>query len=117
MSIINDDDSLATPSRLAIEADPLLKAHSPPEGWDEEDEEETKSTWFLFLLTLSGLGLQIAWSVETSNGSPYLLSLGISKSLLALVWIAGPLSGVLVQPYVGLKSDNSGFDGARGDPS
>jgi len=22
------------------------------------------------------------------------------------VWIAGPLSGVLVQPYVGLKSDN-----------
>lgn len=27
--------------------------------------------------------------------------------MLALVWIAGPLSGVLVQPYVGLKSDNS----------
>ena len=37
---------------------------------------------------------------------PYLLSLGVSKSVLALVWIAGPLSGVLVQPYVGLKSDN-----------
>jgi solute carrier family 45, member 1/2/4 len=32
--------------------------------------------------------------------------LGISKSFLALVWIAGPLSGVLVQPYVGIKSDN-----------
>lgn len=26
--------------------------------------------------------------------------------MLALVWIAGPLSGVLVQPYVGMKSDN-----------
>lgn len=38
---------------------------------------------------------------------PFLLSLGLSKSLLALVWIAGPLSGTLVQPYVGLKSDNS----------
>jgi solute carrier family 45 protein 1/2/4 len=37
---------------------------------------------------------------------PYLLSLGISKSMLALVWIAGPLSGALVQPYVGMKSDN-----------
>lgn len=37
---------------------------------------------------------------------PYLLSLGLSKSMLALVWIAGPLSGTLVQPYVGLKSDN-----------
>ena len=26
--------------------------------------------------------------------------------MLALVWIAGPLSGTLVQPYVGMKSDN-----------
>jgi solute carrier family 45 protein 1/2/4 len=31
----------------------------------------------------------------------------MSKSLLGLVWIAGPLTGVLVQPYVGLKSDRS----------
>ena len=30
----------------------------------------------------------------------------MSKSLLALVWIAGPLSGTLVQPYVGIQSDN-----------
>lgn len=37
---------------------------------------------------------------------PYLLSLGMSKSLLAFVWIAGPLSGTLVQPYVGIRSDN-----------
>jgi solute carrier family 45 protein 1/2/4 len=25
---------------------------------------------------------------------------------MALVWIAGPLSGSLVQPYVGIQSDN-----------
>lgn len=31
----------------------------------------------------------------------------MSKSLLALVWIAGPLSGTLVQPYIGIRSDNS----------
>lgn len=59
----------------------------------------------MFLLTLGGIGLQIGWSVEMSNGSPYLLSLGMSKTILALVWLAGPLSGVLVQPFVGLKSD------------
>jgi solute carrier family 45, member 1/2/4 len=67
---------------------------------------ESKSSWYLFLLTLSIGGLQIVWSVELSNGSPYLLSLGMSKSLLAFVWIAGPLSGALVQPYVGIRSDN-----------
>lgn len=37
---------------------------------------------------------------------PYLLSLGMNKSMLAFVWIAGPISGVLVQPYIGIKSDN-----------
>ena len=31
----------------------------------------------------------------------------MSKSLLAFVWIAGPLTGVFVQPYVGIRSDNS----------
>ncbi|KAJ2977288.1 hypothetical protein NQ176_g4458 [Zarea fungicola] len=66
----------------------------------------TKSVWYLTLLTLGIGGLQIAWSVELSNGSPYLLSLGLSKSLMALVWIAGPLTGTLVQPYVGILSDN-----------
>ncbi|KAJ9136707.1 General alpha-glucoside permease [Pleurostoma richardsiae] len=68
--------------------------------------QQTKSVWYLILLTISIGGLQIAWSVELSNGSPYLLSLGLSKSLMALVWIAGPLSGTLVQPYVGMLSDN-----------
>lgn len=73
---------------------------------DPDEFQSTKSIWYLVLLTISIGGLQIAWSVELSNGSPYLLSLGLSKSLMALVWIAGPLTGTLVQPYVGMLSDN-----------
>lgn len=76
----------------------------------------TKSVWYLTLLTLSIGGLQIAWSVELSNGSPYLLSLGLSKSLMALVWIAGPLTGTLVQPYVGILSDNCRISWGRRKP-
>lgn len=72
----------------------------------EEEAQRTKSVWYMILLTISIGGLQIAWSVELSNGSPYLLSLGLSKSLMALVWIAGPLTGTLVQPYIGMLSDN-----------
>ena len=30
----------------------------------------------------------------------------MSKALLAIVWIIGPLSGVIVQPYIGIRSDN-----------
>lgn len=66
---------------------------------------ENKGTWYLILLTLSIGGLQIVWSIELSNGSPYLLSLGMSKALVAFVWLAGPMTGVLVQPYIGIVSD------------
>ncbi|KAI0128483.1 major facilitator superfamily domain-containing protein [Xylariales sp. AK1849] len=85
----------------------LDEAIRPPQDDSQDDDSQsTKSIWWIILLTISIGGLQIAWSVELSNGSPYLLSLGLSKSLMALVWIAGPLSGTLVQPYVGMLSDN-----------
>jgi solute carrier family 45, member 1/2/4 len=71
----------------------------------EDSTIESKSIWYMILLTLSIGGLQIVWSVELSNGSPYLLSLGMSKALVAFVWVAGPVTGVLVQPYVGILSD------------
>ena len=38
---------------------------------------------------------------------PFLVSLGLSKSLTALVWVAAPLSGVIVQPLVGALSDRT----------
>lgn len=62
------------PTRMSSEVDPLLKEVLSPIGSDddwmgEQQTEETKSSWFLFLLTFGGLGLSIGWSVETSNGS------------------------------------------------
>ncbi|ORX58303.1 MFS general substrate transporter [Hesseltinella vesiculosa] len=56
-------------------------------------------------LTLCLAGLQFTWSVEMAYGTPYLLSLGLSKSHMSLVWIAGPLSGLIMQPVVGAFSD------------
>ncbi|TDZ71835.1 General alpha-glucoside permease [Colletotrichum trifolii] len=105
---VNRDKAAAT------ERSPLLSPSSDDDGFtdgntvtsEQDDMQQTKSVWYLMLLTISIGGLQIAWSVELSNGSPYLLSLGLSKSLMALVWIAGPLTGTLVQPYVGMLSDN-----------
>ncbi|KAJ3412140.1 hypothetical protein HDV05_001178 [Chytridiales sp. JEL 0842] len=44
-------------------------------------------------------------TVEFAYGTPYLLSLGLSKPLLALVWLAGPLSGLIIQPVIGAYSD------------
>ena len=38
---------------------------------------------------------------------PHLLKLGLAKSQTSLVWIAPPLSGLIVQPVVGVLSDSS----------
>ncbi|KAL4928712.1 bifunctional K:H/Na:H antiporter NHX1 [Aspergillus undulatus] len=91
--------------RAANETSPLVGPRASNDA-DVDSPPETKSSWYLFLLTLSIGGLQVVWSVELSSGSPYLLSLGMSKALLAFVWIAGPTTGTLVQPYIGIRSDN-----------
>jgi solute carrier family 45 protein 1/2/4 len=39
--------------------------------------------------------------------SPYLLDLGLSKSWMSLVFMAGPLSGLFVQPLIGVFADRS----------
>ncbi|GAM86773.1 hypothetical protein ANO11243_047930 [Dothideomycetidae sp. 11243] len=59
------------------------------------------------LLTSSLVGLQIVWGLEMTYCTPYLLQLGLSKSKLSLVWIAGPLSGLIMQPIVGTMADKS----------
>lgn len=104
---VNEDSPLLSPASSNHEQHGFLQSHARPGAGPEPDEfQSTKSLWYLIILTISIGGLQIAWSVELSNGSPYLLSLGLSKDLMALVWIAGPLTGTLVQPYVGMLSDN-----------
>ncbi|GAA6058853.1 hypothetical protein JCM10212_002797 [Sporobolomyces blumeae] len=62
--------------------------------------------WLKFLvLTSSFFGLQLVWSCEMAQASPFLLSLGVSKSAMAVVFLAGPLSGLVAQPLVGVLSD------------
>lgn len=44
---------------------------------------------------------------ELGYGTPYLLSLGLSEQLTSLVWLAGPISGLVAQPLIGAISDSS----------
>ncbi|KAJ5927095.1 hypothetical protein N7516_008868 [Penicillium verrucosum] len=106
---MGESDYKSAPSSIN-EGSPLMVATSPADRRGGHPlagaDEPSKNALYMCLLTLSIGGLQIVWSVELSNGSPFLLSLGMSKSLLAFVWIAGPLTGALVQPYIGIRSDN-----------
>lgn len=65
------------------------------------------STLDLHNLSISMAGAQIAWTVELGYGTPFLLSLGVSEQVTSLVWLAGPISGLICQPVIGAISDSS----------
>ena len=100
------------------ESSALLQTPSNlPAFYNDQDGDEWtmphRSTMYLVSLTLVMAGMQIAWSVELAYISPYLLSLGVPKSTLSLIWVAGPVSGVVVQPLIGMMSDRGKFKWGR----
>ncbi|KAF2789768.1 hypothetical protein K505DRAFT_191812, partial [Melanomma pulvis-pyrius CBS 109.77] len=71
---------------------------------------------YLLCLTCGFAGLQTVWSVILSNGTTFLISLGLSKSTTALIWIAAPLAGTIIQPIVGAHSDHCKLSWGRRRP-
>ncbi|KAM0322899.1 hypothetical protein ACHAQA_009241 [Verticillium albo-atrum] len=67
----------------------------------------SSETMRMILLTFNAIGITFTWGVEMTYCTPYLLNLGLTKSNTSLVWIAGPLSGLIVQPIVGVIADQS----------
>ncbi|KAL0474226.1 hypothetical protein QR685DRAFT_430849 [Neurospora intermedia] len=64
-------------------------------------------TMRMLLLTCVSVGITFTWGVEMTYCTPYLLSLGLTKGQTSLVWVAGPLSGLIVQPIIGVIADQS----------
>ncbi|KAL2154171.1 hypothetical protein VTH82DRAFT_2847 [Thermothelomyces myriococcoides] len=69
--------------------------------------EGSSETMRMVLLTCVSIGITFTWGVEMTYCTPYLLSLGLSKGQTSLVWVAGPLSGLIVQPIIGVIADES----------
>ncbi|KAL3421009.1 general alpha-glucoside permease [Phlyctema vagabunda] len=65
------------------------------------------STGRMMILTIGAIGLQSIWSVVMSNGTPYFIYIGLSPTVISLVWLAGPIAGTTYQPYIGVISDRS----------
>jgi maltose/moltooligosaccharide transporter len=58
-------------------------------------------------LCIGLFGVQIVWGLQNANTSRLFQSLGADVGQLAVLWIAGPATGALVQPIVGYLSDRS----------
>ncbi|CAA0840737.1 Sucrose transport protein SUC4 [Striga hermonthica] len=50
-------------------------------------------------------GIQFGWALQLSLLTPYVQELGIPHAWASIIWLCGPLSGLMVQPLVGHYSD------------
>ena len=62
------------------------------------------------------LGLQFSFGLQQSNMSPIYSYLGADEASLPLLWLAGPMTGLLVQPIVGAMSDSTSSRWGRRTP-
>ena len=58
-------------------------------------------------MNLGFLGLQFSFGLQQSNMGPIYRYLGASEATLPLLWLAGPMTGLLIQPIIGAMSDRT----------
>lgn len=74
----------------------------------EENNILKKFTTAQFLnFALGFFGLQFAWQMRIILSGPVTENLGASPFLYGLIWLAGPFTGMVVQPLVGALSDKT----------
>lgn len=61
----------------------------------------------LWNISFGFFGIQVAFGLQNANVSRIFQSLGSDVDSLAFLWIAGPVTGLLVQPLIGHFSDRT----------
>lgn len=61
----------------------------------------------LISFAIGFFGLQFAWQMRIILSGPVTESLGASPFLFGLIWLAGPFTGMVVQPVIGALSDKT----------
>ncbi len=70
--------------------------------------EKPRQSWAgLWNISFGFFGIQIGFALQNANMSRIFQSLGESLDNLTALWIAAPLTGLLVQPIVGYYSDRT----------
>lgn len=65
------------------------------------------SFWQIWNMSFGFLGIQFGFALQNANVSRIFETLGADVSQIPILWIAAPVTGLIVQPIVGYLSDNT----------
>ncbi|TAE71595.1 MAG: MFS transporter [Bacteroidetes bacterium] len=65
------------------------------------------SFWQIWNMNFGFLGIQFGFALQNANTSRIFQTLGANIDDIAILWIAAPTTGLLVQPIIGYLSDNT----------
>ncbi len=65
------------------------------------------SFWQIVNMNFGFFGIQFSFGLQQSSMSPIYSYLGADEASLPYLWLAGPVTGLLVQPIVGAMSDRT----------
>ena len=65
------------------------------------------SFWQIWNMSFGFLGIQFGFALQNANVSRIFQTLGAEIDSLAILWVAAPVTGLLVQPIIGYFSDRT----------
>ena len=71
------------------------------------NEKPNMGLWGITVMSMGFFGIQFGWGLQMANMSAIYNILGASPDQIPILWIAAPLTGLLVQPFVGKWSDRT----------
>ncbi|MGC1293822.1 MAG: MFS transporter [Alloacidobacterium sp.] len=66
-----------------------------------------RSFWQIWNMSFGFLGIQFGWGLQMANMSAIYEYLGARADQIPILWLAAPLTGLLVQPIIGNASDHT----------
>ena len=67
----------------------------------------TLSVWQIWNMCFGFFGIQVGFGLQNANVSRIFQTLGAEVDEVAILWIAAPLTGLVVQPVIGYMSDRT----------
>src|SRR5947208_15718320 len=65
------------------------------------------SFWQIWNMSFGFFGIQFGWGLQMANMSAIYQYLGAKESDIAFLWLAAPLTGLIIQPIIGYASDQT----------